>query len=74
MRPSGLFLVLHAGDRLVAEVQQRDVEDAVGHVDAALGIAGTRHAERFLEELGGLFRIAHRYGDVAKLVGHGELL
>ena len=43
-------------DLLVAEIEQRDVEYAVGHVDAALRHAGAGHAERFFEELGGLRR------------------
>ena len=44
------LLVLHAGNRLVTEFEQRDVEDAVGDIDAALGVAGAGHAERLLEE------------------------
>src|SRR6516165_2221131 len=44
-------LAFEAGDRLLAEVEQRHVHDAVGHVDAALGVAGPGHPERLLEKL-----------------------
>src|SRR5260221_1189785 len=56
------------------ELEQGDIDGAVGHVKPDAGAAGNRHAERLLKEFRGLFGVRDREGDVTKTGGHGELL
>jgi hypothetical protein len=51
-------------------LEQRNVQDAIRHVDAAPGRARALHVERLLEELRRGFRIIDDNGDMAEL-GHG---
>src|SRR5579871_531438 len=56
------------------ELEQRDVDGAVGHVKPDAGTPGNRHAERVLKKFRGFFGVRNRDGDVAKTGGHGKLL
>ena len=51
-------------------LEQRDIEDAIRHVDATPRLAGALHVERLLEEFCGGFRVFDDDGDVPQL-GHG---
>src|ERR1700730_2217112 len=56
------------------ELEQGDIDGAVGHVKPDAGATGNRHAERLLKEFRGLFGVRDRDGDVTKPGSHGELL
>src|SRR5689334_2099474 len=64
------LVAFDTGDLRALVVEQRDVHDAVGHVDTAAGVARLPHAEGFLEELLRFGDVRYRYRDVPQLVLH----
>src|SRR5262252_191188 len=59
---------------LTGELEQSNIDGAVAHVKPDARAARHRHAESFLEEFSGFFRVRNRDGDVTKTSSHGELL
>src|SRR5215470_16646860 len=56
------------------ELEQSDVDGAVGHVKSDAGASGNCHAECLLKEFRGLFGVRNRDGDMTKTGSHGKLL
>jgi len=59
-----ILLALEAAIGSSPKFNSGHIHDPVGHVDAALGIAGARHSRRPSRRISGGLRVAERDGDV----------